>query len=206
MTTHETCYPVTLQLPAHPTVSLFSTLGAALPRRQLALPTPSYWALSTISTLWFSPLYMFKQNTKTTHSVVQLLRNFPCKLHSLLSVPCNYNRKQGRRHCSLRVQRKPDCLCLWRLWLPVAAVMAQPSQRQPATINVCKTRGCNYSFELLMMGGVSPETCWAIKKHWNNIFYYTIASCWFCLWGLCYDARIYEHQSRNLLSDQINNV
>jgi len=24
---------------------------------------------------------------------------------------------------------------------------------------VCKTRGCNYSFELLMMGGVSPETC-----------------------------------------------
>jgi hypothetical protein len=36
-------------------------------------------------------------------------------------------------------------------------------------------------FELLMMGGVSHEACWAIKKHWNNKFYYTVASCWFFL-------------------------
>jgi len=34
-------------------------------------------------------------------------------------------------------------------------------------------------FELPMMGGVSPKTCSAIKKQWNNIFYYTVASCWF---------------------------
>jgi len=33
-----------------------------------------------------------------------------------------------------------------------------------------------------MMGGVSPETCWAIKKQWSNKFYYTAASCWFFLW------------------------
>jgi hypothetical protein len=39
--------------------------------------------------------------------------------------------------------------------------------------------------ELLMMGVVSHETCWAIKKHWNNKFYYTVASCWFFLWDLC---------------------
>jgi len=45
-----------------------------------------------------------------------------------------------------------------------------------------------------MMGGVSPETCWAIKKHWNNKFYYTVASCRFFLWDLCYDAWIHEHQ------------
>jgi hypothetical protein len=32
-----------------------------------------------------------------------------------------------------------------------------------------------------MMGGVSPETCWAINKHWNNKFYYTVASCWLFL-------------------------
>jgi hypothetical protein len=25
-----------------------------------------------------------------------------------------------------------------------------------------------------LMGGVSPETCWAIKKHWNNKFYNTV--------------------------------
>jgi hypothetical protein len=70
---------------------------------------------------------------------------------------------------------------LWfyiRLWLPAAT-------------NVCKTRGCNYSFELLM---VSLETCWAIKKRWNNKFYYTAASCWLFLYDLYYDARIHEHQ------------
>jgi hypothetical protein len=36
-------------------------------------------------------------------------------------------------------------------------------------------------FELLMMGGVTPETRSAIKKHWNNKFYYTVTSCWFFL-------------------------
>jgi hypothetical protein len=45
-----------------------------------------------------------------------------------------------------------------------------------------------------MMGGVSPETCWAIKKHWNNKFYYTVASCWLFLWVLYYTARIHELQ------------
>jgi hypothetical protein len=44
------------------------------------------------------------------------------------------------------------------------------------------------------MGGVSTETCWAIKKHWNNKFYYTVVSCWFFLRDLYYDARIHEHQ------------
>jgi hypothetical protein len=49
-----------------------------------------------------------------------------------------------------------------------------------------------------MMGGVSPETCWAITKHWNNKFYYTAASCWFFLWDLYYGARISEHQEENV--------
>jgi hypothetical protein len=34
------------------------------------------------------------------------------------------------------------------------------------------------------MGGVSLETCSAIKKHWNNKFYYTVASCWYFLFDL----------------------
>jgi hypothetical protein len=42
---------------------------------------------------------------------------------------------------------------------------------------------------------LSSETRWAIKKHWNNKFYYTVASCWFFLWDLYYDARIHEHQT-----------
>jgi hypothetical protein len=45
-----------------------------------------------------------------------------------------------------------------------------------------------------MMGSVLPETCWAIKKHWNNKFYCMVASCWFFLWVLYYDVWIHEHQ------------
>jgi hypothetical protein len=86
---------------------------------------------------------------------------------------------------------KPECLFInmfnSKLETQKKSAMAQPSQR-PATISVCQTRGCNYSFwapdDVLMTGGVSPETCWAIKKHWNNKFYYTVAYCWFFLWDL----------------------
>jgi hypothetical protein len=39
--------------------------------------------------------------------------------------------------------------------------------RQPPTI-LCKTRGCLWSFRLLMMGGVAPETCWASFNIRNN--------------------------------------
>jgi hypothetical protein len=52
-------------------------------------------------------------------------------------------------------------------------------------------------FELLMMSGVSLETCGAIDKHWNNKFWYTVASCWLFLYDLYYDARIHEHQLNN---------
>jgi len=45
-----------------------------------------------------------------------------------------------------------------------------------------------------MMGGVSPEKCRAIKKHWNSKFCCTVASCWFFLWDLYYDARIHKRQ------------
>ena len=94
------------------------------------------------------------------------------------------------RHTAHHQQLKNCNFSLWfyiRFWLLVAA-MAEPSQR-PATTNVCKTRGCNYSLELLMMGGVSPATCWAITKHWNNKFYPKVASCWFFLWDLLYDCK-----------------
>jgi hypothetical protein len=36
---------------------------------------------------------------------------------------------------------------------------------------------CQYSFKLLMMGGVSPETCWASYKY-EIKFRHTVASCW----------------------------
>jgi len=61
------------------------------------------------------------------------------------------------------------------------------------TAVVCKTRGCNYSFELLMMSGMSLETCWTIKKHWNNKFYYTFASCWLFIYDLSQALFILSH-------------
>jgi hypothetical protein len=80
-------------------------------------------------------------------------------------------------------QELKNCNCsLWFylcFWLPAAA-MAQPSQR-PATKKYVKPEAAITVFELLMMGGVLPGTCWAIKKHWNNKFYYTVASCCFFL-------------------------
>jgi len=53
--------------------------------------------------------------------------------------------------------------------------------RRPTTKPYVKPEAAITVFELLMMGGVSPETCLAIKKHWNNKFYYTVAICWLFL-------------------------
>ena len=70
--------------------------------------------------------------------------------------------------------------------------LSHRSGRQPKTY--VKPEAAITVFELLMMSGVSLETCWAINKHWNNKFYYTVVSCWFFLRVLYYDARIHEHK------------
>jgi hypothetical protein len=76
-------------------------------------------------------------------------------------------------------------------------VTTQPWQL-PATTNYVKPEAAITVFELLMMSGLSPETCWAIKKHWNNKFHYTVASCWLFLYDSYHDARIHEHQTLHL--------
>jgi hypothetical protein len=90
-------------------------------------------------------------------------------------------------------QELQKCNCnIWfyiRFWLP-GATMAEPSQR-PATKIVCKTRGCDYSFGAFDNGRCSSETCWAIKKYWNNKLYCTVTSCSF------YDISITMHGSMN---------
>jgi len=50
-------------------------------------------------------------------------------------------------------------------WTVVAGHWQCPATTHPATFYICKTRGCQCSFRLLMMGGVSPETCWASYKY-----------------------------------------
>ena len=63
------------------------------------------------------------------------------------------------------------------------------------TFHLWKTRGSQCSFRLLMMGGVSPETCWASYKYGIIEFWYIVASCWIFLYEFYYDARIHEHQT-----------
>jgi len=41
----------------------------------------------------------------------------------------------------------------------------RPPITRPTTFHLWNTRGCQCSFRLLMMGGVSPETCWASCKY-----------------------------------------
>jgi len=41
----------------------------------------------------------------------------------------------------------------------------RPPTTRPTTFHVWKNRGCQCSFRLLMVGGVSPETCWASYKY-----------------------------------------
>jgi len=54
------------------------------------------------------------------------------------------------------------------LILNAYATWQRPTTARPTTFHACKTRGCLCSFRLLMMGGVSPETCWASFKIRNN--------------------------------------
>ena len=53
----------------------------------------------------------------------------------------------------------------------------RPPTTRPTTFHVWKTRGYQCSFRLLMMGGMSPETCWASYKYRIIKFWYIVASC-----------------------------
>jgi hypothetical protein len=59
--------------------------------------------------------------------------------------------------------------------------LAKSTTTRPTTFHVWNIRGCQCSLRLLMMGGVSSETCWASYK-------YGIITCWilsdFTVWIL----------------------
>jgi len=54
----------------------------------------------------------------------------------------------------------------------------RPPSTRPTTFHTWKTRGYQCRFRLLMMGGVSPKTCWASYKYGIIKFWYIFASCW----------------------------
>jgi hypothetical protein len=52
------------------------------------------------------------------------------------------------------------------------------------------TRGCQRSFRLLMIGCVSPETCWASYKYGIIKYWYIVAPCWIFLYELWTNTRV----------------
>jgi hypothetical protein len=96
-------------------------------------------------------------------------------------------RKKNSKRCNnISEFYYSSTVCAWKRKRP-------PTTRLTA-FHVCKTRGCQCSFRLLMMGGVSPETCWASYKHGIIKFWYIVECCLIFLYELYYDARIHEHQ------------
>jgi hypothetical protein len=72
---------------------------------------------------------------------------------------------------------------IFHTWKAHCAWQRPPSTR-PSTFHVWNIRGCQCSFRLLMMEGVSPETCWASYKYGIIKFWYIIASCWIFLYEM----------------------
>jgi len=97
---------------------------------------------------------------------------------------------------SLKLHWQPLVFHTWKVVGRVdnGRCQAQCAWQCPTTFHVWKARGCQCSFRLLMMGGVSPETCWASYKYEIIKFWYIVASCWISLYELHYNARTHEHQ------------
>jgi len=76
---------------------------------------------------------------------------------------------------SLKLHSQPlvlhTCMDVGRV---VAGCYQSPATTCPTSLHVCKTRGCECSFGLLMTGGVSPGTCWASYKY--GIIHFDTAS------------------------------
>jgi len=62
----------------------------------------------------------------------------------------------------VRTQNTYDRIIGLKMWRQAESTLREHicvCRPLPATTDVCKTRGCNYSFEILMMSGVSLKTC-----------------------------------------------
>ena len=94
---------------------------------------------------------------------------------------------------SLKVHWQPLVFHTWKVVGHAHCAWQRPSTTRPTTFHVWKTRGCQCTFRLLMMGGVSPETCWASYIYGIIKFWYIVASCWIFFYELYYDARV-KHQ------------
>jgi len=74
--------------------------------------------------------------------------------------------------------------CQWWTLSDIYCAWQRPPTTRPTTFHIWKTRECQCSFRLLMMGSVSPETCWASDKYGIIKFWYIFAYCWIFLYDL----------------------
>jgi len=89
---------------------------------------------------------------------------------------------------SLKLHWQPLVLYTWKVVGRVVGGRCQaqcawqrPPTTLPTTFHIWNTRGCQWSFRLLIMGGVLPETCWASYKYGIIKFWFNFASCWIFL-------------------------
>jgi hypothetical protein len=75
-----------------------------------------------------------------------------------------------------------------------------PPTTRPTPFHVLKTRSCQCSFRLLMMGGVWPKTCWASYKYGIIKFWYIVASCSIFLYELSIMCSFYELRAKKWIS------
>jgi len=83
--------------------------------------------------------------------------------------------------------------CSWWTLSGTYSAWQRPPPTRPTTFHAWKTRDCQWSFRLLIMGSVSPETFWASYKYEIIKFWYIVAYCWIFLYEFYYDAQIHEH-------------
>jgi hypothetical protein len=77
---------------------------------------------------------------------------------------------------SLKLHWQP---LVFHMWGVVYCAWQCPPSVRPTTPHVWKTRGCQCRFRLLVMGGASPEICWASYKYGSTKkCWYIVAYCW----------------------------
>ena len=92
-----------------------------------------------------------------------------CRWWTLSGIYCAWKRPPSTRpttyHASGFSCVRGCWTCRWWTLSGTYCAWKRPPSTRPTTSHAWKTRGCQCSFRLLMIGGVSPETCWASCKY-----------------------------------------
>jgi len=84
--------------------------------------------------------------------------------------------------------------CSW--WTLSGCARQSPPTTRLTTFHAWKTRGCQCSFRLLMMGAVSPETCWASYEYGIiKILIYCCTLLDFSLWIVLWCMDVVRHSA-----------